>query len=76
MVLTTPLSPPRTFSSLPAHTSFMTHFTFLWVTAWYRGVKDVLYVFTFSLPCVATASSEAEDAPHRSGGCTAQTSRV
>lgn len=37
-----PRSPPRTFSSLPAHTSFMTHFTFLWVMAWYKGVKDVL----------------------------------
>lgn len=37
-----PWSPPHTFSSLPAHTSFMTHLTFLWVTAWYKGVKDVL----------------------------------
>lgn len=31
----------HTFSSLPAHTSFITHFTFLWVTAWYMGVNDV-----------------------------------
>lgn len=31
-----------TFSSLPTHTSFMMHWLFLLVMAWYIGVKEVL----------------------------------
>ncbi|KAJ8262377.1 hypothetical protein GJAV_G00165750, partial [Gymnothorax javanicus] len=38
-------------------TSFMTHWVFRVVMAWYMGVKDVLYTLTFSFPSFFMASS-------------------